>query len=179
MKKILLSLLLLATFAEAKFYAGVNAQAVSVLGAGEKSNFIKIQDGQDRMVQGGLVLGYSVSDSLAIETRLGSTFYGEDIFDVTTLTAFLKPRAYMTQNFAVYGLLGYGTVNTDYLKEESSYFNIEEGTFQYGLGFSVEFTNGLEFYSDYVVLGTGLEGEIGGYKEVDVNSLTIGLNYLF
>lgn len=110
---------------------------------------------------------------------------GSDDCELDAWGIYLKPMYPLTEEFSVYGLLGYGNVT---LSDGSGYDWIDENGFQWGLGASYAITEHLSIFADYVSL---LDGNDGSYTngtapnnvietwEDDVDTINIGITYKF
>ena len=101
---------------------------------------------------------------------------------------YAKPMYPVTETFNVYALLGYGNVSIDDEWTDDVSL-LDENVFQWGLGASVDITENLSAFADYVQLcsdeGDSYVPTDGGYDynteswETSIYTINIGLSYKF
>jgi len=120
----------------------------------------------------GNVYGYSDSDS------------GSGNLDFDAWGIYLKPMYPVTEEFTVYGLLGYGNVT---LSDNGDDW-LDENGFQWGVGASYAITDHLSIFADYVSLLSGNDTSVSyttSYSTIkytstdDIYAINIGLTYKF
>ena len=139
------------------------------------------------------VAGYNFNEYVAVEGRISKTFFEEDYADVTTYSLFLKPQYPITEDFTVYGLLGFGNVTVQGAMgdEPGDPANngkdiLNETTFQWGIGASYDVTESLSVFVDYTLLANDedINSKLYGYDnntytELSVDGITVGVIYHF
>ncbi len=149
-----------------------------------------------------LQAGYTFNKYIAVEGRYWSGFgdseesYREgdnwdgDYFsesgdfssDSDAWGIYLKPMYPVTDEFTVYGLVGYADVTIDYDVETWGEKWSDDG-FSWGLGASYDFTDNLSVFADYVVLlndDTEPQAEFGFFSFTNqVDTWNFGLTYKF
>lgn len=104
--------------------------------------------------------------------------------DLSAWGIYIKPMYPLTEEFTVYGLLGYGNVTLD----DGGYDWIDENGFQWGIGASYAITEHLSIFADYVRLLDGEDGSsiqgtapytITHTWEDDVDTINVGITYKF
>jgi opacity protein-like surface antigen len=93
---------------------------------------------------------------------------------------FVKPQYPVTEDFNIYALLGFGGVNIDSVTTEI--VDVDDTSFQWGLGASYDITESIAIFADY----TNLANDMDGYfytstdlTQVDVDTFNVGLTYKF
>lgn len=113
----------------------------------DKLDWFNVTAGQDRT--GGIValVGYEFNPYIAIEGRFNYGAFTGDISKNCQASIFLKPMYPVTEDFTVYGLLGYGYVNID---GNHGYPNwLDKGSFEWGLGLSYDLDEEWTIFADY------------------------------
>lgn len=104
--------------------------------------------------------------------------------DFSAYGIYLKPMLPITEEFTVYGLLGYGNVKSKF----DTYFGgatmIDESGFQYGAGVSYAVTENISLFVDYVNLGSGdsfidTRAEYEEWTDQDPYTINFGVTYTF
>lgn len=171
------------TVDESGFYAGV-AYSYMQFGFDEEYNTWDYASGNAYT----LLAGYGFNKYIAVEGRYSATVgdltatYRDSLdlsdrdFDgeITNLAIYLKPM-YPVGGVTLYGLLGYGTLK--YAQEGTE---IEDSSFQWGVGASVDVFDSVDVFVDYVSLydDKGFdsccpEEDMGAY------SINVGVTYKF
>ncbi len=147
----------------------------------------------------GMVLaGYKFNDYISVEGRytksIGDATYtgpsGEVMSPIDdhmtsaefdNIALYLKPTLQFDQ-FALYGLLGYGKTNVTWGNGTEN----SDSSFQYGAGLSFAFTENLSVFADYVVMydDDDFDGLVAAHpnnhlKEFKADAVTVGLIYTF
>jgi len=113
--------------------------------------------GQDKTIPLIGVLGYQFNCYLALEGRVGKSLFEEDYADVLTYSIFLKPQYPVTEDFSVYGLIGYGVVRVKGTDGHVPAANVgktivDTGSFQWGFGMQYDITDEWSIFLDYTSL---------------------------
>ena len=126
---------------------------------------------------GTILAGYNFNKYVALEGRYtfsadvdfdGAETYADISSDVWGI--YVKPQYPVTENFKVYGLLGYG--ETEVLDDT--------GSFQYGLGGSYAATASVEVFGDWVRAYDEDDNDVAfGDYELSQDVFTLGVNYKF
>jgi len=175
------------------FYVGAGLIYTRTYGD-DSSWFDEETPGQDEAGGLGLIVGYNINQYIAVEGRLASTFFDEDYAETFTYSLFAKPQYPVTEDFKIYGLLGFGGVNVDTTSDSSGDFIsanpgtnlIDEVSFQWGLGASYAVTEEIEIFLDYTSLLNGADintrlyaWDPKYYTEINVDAVTLGVTYKF
>ncbi|MCF6243463.1 MAG: porin family protein [Sulfurovum sp.] len=167
------------------FYVGIGA-SVSSTREGDVT-FFDEEVGQDRTFDASVLAGYEINEYVAIEGRYQMSVSEEDTIDSNSKKSwgiFVKPQYYVTSDFKVYGLLGYGGFNlslTNKTGGKSTVVDLESTGLQWGLGLSYEVYENISIYVDYLNLVRDIRMPTFINKNVDVSSdtITIGISYRF
>ncbi|MDM5270971.1 porin family protein [Sulfurovum sp. zt1-1] len=161
------------------FYVGVGIAAVSARAADVTPNLFQATKEQDRLGNVDLLAGYEFHRHFAIEGRYTTSFTHDDYTKMRGWSLFAKPKYPVTEDFTVYGLLGYGNVELE--ESNGSGIEMDESSFQWGLGLSYMFNESFDFFADYKFLANDLDGVIyqGIPTNVSVDSFTVGVIYKF
>ena len=91
---------------------------------------------------------------------------------------YLKPMYPVTNEFSIYGLLGFSGVRID---GETGWDLLNESSFSWGVGASFDFTPNIEAFIDYVQLHDDTFNSYYYYtpQSTRVNSINFGLSYKF
>jgi len=139
------------------------------------------------------LVGYNFHENLAVEGRIGGSFFEEDYAEVTTYSIFLKPQYPVSEDFTVYALLGFGSVQVDGTDgDEPAHANmvgqeiLDETAFQWGVGLSYKINEDFSIFADYTRLASDadISSTLYGYDPVVYNELssqdfTVGITYNF
>ncbi|ADV46982.1 outer membrane protein [Nitratifractor salsuginis] len=113
--------------------------------------------GQDKVADLFAVAGCRFHKYLAIEGRIGKSFFERDYSDSWYASIFLKPIYDVTNDFSVYGLLGYGYTHAEKYDghvpapaNEIGDTIVSTGSFQWGLGASYDINEKWTLFADYV-----------------------------
>ena len=136
-----------------------------------------------------LIAGYNYNQYIAIEGRYTETVGDMDVSDdrssldhpdgsydrqVTSAAIYLKPQYPVTEEFTVYALLGYGSVDARLTSVDG---------FQWGLGAKYMFTENIGVYADYISLYDGdmdnVENFTNNTWDSQITSTNIGFTYSF
>ena len=173
------------------FYAGLagtNTQVSSIDQA-----FFGTAPTQDEVAQLIGLVGYNYNEYLAFEVRVGTTVGSADYADVDTYSIFVKPQYPVSEDFTVYGLLGFGQVNVDGNDGDTPAAPsvvgqeiLSESAFQWGLGLDYKIYEDFSIFADYTILASDadISSTLYGYDpmvydELTVQVLTLGVNYKF
>ena len=161
------------------FYIGLGLSAVSTRGSNADFDIFDATSGQDRLGNVTFLAGYDFNEYIAVEGRYTTSFSNEDIVEMSGWSLFVKPQYPVTEEFTVYGLLGFGGVTMDSV--QSAYFvDVDESGFQWGLGMSYDVTESITLFGDYTALASGIDGFYwDGEFESDTDSFTLGVAYRF
>ena len=161
------------------FYIGLGLSAVSTRGSDVGLDIFDVTSGQDRLGNVTFLAGYDFNEYIAVEGRYTTSFTQEDIVEMSGWSLFVKPQYPVTEEFTVYGLLGFGGVTMDSVK--TPYLvDVDDTGFQWGLGMSYDVTESITVFGDYTSLASGMDGIYwDGEFEADVDSFTLGVTYKF
>jgi opacity protein-like surface antigen len=134
-----------------------------------------------------LRVGYNVNEYLAVEGRYAigaedAVTISGDVTDIdariNTWGIFVKPQYPVTADATVYGLIGYGNVDG---KASNAYGSesIDENGFQWGLGAKYSVTTNVEVFVDYINAYDDTVVVEDETLDLDVYTVTIGVNYKF
>ena len=160
------------------FYAGVGYSYVDAdIDGTEKGNAYS------------LIAGYNYNQYIAIEGRYIDTVGDMDVSNdqssldhpdgsyerqVTSIAIYIKPQYPITEEFSIYGLLGYGTIDARLTDSDG---------FQWGLGAKYMLTESVGVFIDYTSL---YDGDLDNVETFDNNtwdshiiSTNIGFTYNF
>ncbi len=173
-------------------YADISQKYSGFDGGGEFSWSEKLEDNFDTIM---LQAGYKFNKYLALEGRYWGAVGDGDWTDTwdggssgsdsdfSAWGVYVKPMYPVTEEFAVYALLGYGNVNYDSHYVTDTIHNVDDEGFQWGLGASYEFTDNFAVFSDYVELYNDDVTDTwdGGQENVDstIYTVNIGVTYKF
>lgn len=161
------------------FYIGLGLSAISARDASVNANLFDGKAGQDRLGNVDLLAGYEFHRHFAVEGRYNTTIAKSDSIDtMDSWSIFAKPKYPVTEEFTLYGLLGYGNVQLD--GADGSIADMDESGFQWGLGLSYMINENFDLFADYKFLADEFDGVFSnGATEVSVDSLTAGVIYKF
>jgi len=161
------------------FYVGLGVAAVSARNADKSPNFFESIEDQDRLSNIDLLAGYEFHRHFAVEVRYSTSFTQEDITKMDGWSIFAKPKYPVTEDFTLYGLLGYGNVQLD--GTNGSGIEMDKSGFQWGLGLSYMFNEHFDFFADYKFLANKFDGLDSNKNsiEVSVDAFTVGVIYKF
>ncbi len=168
-------------------YAGLALSAVSTRGASVDLDFFDSVSGQDRLGNATLLGGYELNEYIAAEGRYTTSvddLHSEDISEMDGWSLFFKPQYPVTEQFRVYGLLGFGGVTLDSVNPAFS-VDVDDSGFQWGVGMSYALNEYIKDYDlsifvDYTSLANDMEGVyFNGDTEIDVDAITVGVALSF
>jgi len=160
------------------FYLGLGLSAISSRDSAVSMDFFNVKAGQDRLGNFAFIAGYNFNQYIAVEGRYLTTFTKEDYVEMNGWSLFVKPQYPVTESISVYALLGYGGVTMDPVNAAT--VNVDDTTFQWGLGASYDVTDSFEVFIDYTSLASNMAGTYwNGALEVDADAITMGVNYKF
>jgi len=164
--------------AKSGFYAGLGLAAVSTRDA-EISVDWGGTDRQDRLGNYSLLAGYDFNEYFAVEGRYTDSFTHDDQTHMSGWSLFAKPQYPVSEDFSVYALLGYGTVDLHGVK--GYLVDFDGSTFQWGLGGSYQVMENISLFADYTFPANDMDGSYQGSDAVklDVDAFTVGVNYHF
>jgi len=162
---------------DAGFYLGLGIAAVITYE--EAGSFFDPELGQERTGDLALLAGYDFNKYIAIEARYMTTVVHDDILDRTFWAVYVKPQYPVTEDFNIYGLLGYGNYQLD--GKNGSGIDIDENGFQWGLGASYEVVEDISIFIDYISIAKGVDVPLFINTNIDIDSdaVTIGMTYKF
>jgi len=161
------------------FYAGLGA---SVESTRESSlDMFSEEEGQDRTGNVTLLAGYDFNKYLAIEGRYIFSVIDQDIVERYSWGVFVRPQYPITEDFKVYGLLGYGGVDISGINNANQTIEADGTGFQWGLGLSYEVYENISIFIDYINLTKDLSTTRfeTANANVDSDAFTIGVVYHF
>ncbi len=160
------------------FYLGLGLSAISSRDAAVSMDIFNVTTGQGRLGNISFFTGYNFNEYIAVEGRYTTTFTNEDFVEMSGWSLFVKPQYPVSENFSVYGLLGFGGVTMD--PASLLNVNVDDTTFQWGIGASYLATDHISVFIDYTSLANDMDGTYGNrVTQVDADAITIGVNYLF
>ncbi len=161
------------------FYAGLGASVASTRES--DLNFFDIENGQDRTGDVTLLAGYDINEYIAVEGRYQFSVAEENIIDKTSWGIFAKPQYPITEDFKVYGLLGFGGFDVSGTNHVGTAIAVDDTGFQWGLGASYEVFENISIFIDYLKIATGMPTAAFVTSNVDIDSdaFTIGVIYHF
>jgi opacity protein-like surface antigen len=138
-------------------------------------------------------LGYNFHENIGVEGRIGTSFFSEDYASVSTYSIFLKPQYPISEDFTIYGLLGFGIVQVDGTDgDEPAHPSVVgqeilgDTAFQWGIGVSYSINEAFSVFVDYTRLASDadISSTLYGYDPViydklSTQDLTIGVSYHF
>jgi opacity protein-like surface antigen len=141
-------------------------------------DFFNPKDGQDRLGNVSFLAGYNINNYIAVEGRYTTTFAHKDKVSMDGWSLFAKPQYPVNEDFSVYALLGFGGVNLD--PESIENVDVDDTSFQWGLGMSYVMTENFDVFIDYTSLANDMDGiYYNGALQVDVDAITLGVIYNF
>ena len=159
-------------------YLGTALSTVSVRDSNVDLNFFSEEIAQDRLGNLTLVAGYEFNEYFSTELRYTTRIVDDNIVDMSGISLLAKPQYTIYDQTKIYALLGFGSNSIDGTR--SDIVEVDESSFQWGLGISYDINNNISIYADYLNLGTELEGVFyNNANEISVDALTIGVNYNF
>ena len=159
-------------------YLGAALSTVSVRDSNVDLNFFSEEIAQDRLGNLTLVAGYEFNEYFSTELRYTTRIVDDNIVDMSGISLLAKPQYTIYDQTKIYALLGFGSNSIDGTR--SDIVEVDESSFQWGLGISYDINNNISIYADYLNLGTELEGVFyNNANEISVDALTIGVNYNF
>jgi opacity protein-like surface antigen len=159
------------------FYVGGALSLVSARKASTDLDFFNDKRGQDRIVNLMLLSGYNFNKYFAVEGRVTASIAKQSFTKYTGFSLFAKPQYPISNNFNVYGLLGFGVVNLD--KYHGSNVDVSKASFQWGAGVNYNINDRWAVFADYTSLANNIKGTFLNSKKVDVDSINVGVIYKF
>ena len=160
------------------FYAGLGIAAVSTRGSELYVDLFNSLEGHDRLGNVSFLAGYNFNEFIALEGRYTTSFTHDEDIEMDGWSLFVKPQYPVNEDFSLYALLGYGSVNLEGSKGPLI-VDVDNSAFQWGLGVNYMITENVSLFADYTWLAYDMEGVYAGVYEVDVDAFTVGLNYHF
>ena len=161
-------------------YIGFGASAISARDSSLSLDFVAQEPGQDRLANATFLLGYNLNEYFAVEGRYTTTFSNADVVEVDGASFFVKPQYPLNEDFFVYALLGYGSVQLDGVGGASEIVDVDDSGFQWGLGASYTIDDSYTIFLDYTSLAYDMDGiYYNGALQVDVDLVTLGVTYKF
>jgi len=159
-------------------YLGAALSTVSVRDSNVDLNFFSEEIAQDRLGNLTLVAGYTFNEFFSTELRYTIQAFNEQIIDMSGISLLAKPQYTIYNQTKLYALLGFGNNSIDGTK--SDIVEIDESSFQWGLGINYDINENISIYADYLDLGSEQEGiYYNNANEVSTDALTLGVNYNF
>ena len=160
------------------FYIGLAISAISSRDAAVSMDIFNVKEGQDRLGNITFQVGYNFNEYVAVEGRYTTTFTDEDKVEMDDWSIFVKPQYPVTEDFNIYALLGFGGVTIDPVN--GSTVNVDDSSFQWGLGASYDFTENISVFFDYTNLANDMDGIYwDGALQVDADAFNLGVTYKF
>ena len=160
------------------FYAGLGIAAVSTRGSDLYVDLFNTLEGHDRLGNVTFLAGYNFNDYIALEGRYTTSFTHDEDIEMDGWSLFVKPQYPVNEDFSLYALLGYGSINLEGNKGPLI-VDVDDSNFQWGLGVDYMITENVSLFADYTWLAYDMEGLYAGVYEVDVDAFTVGVNYHF
>ncbi len=121
--------------------------------------------------------------AMSVEGRGGLSLMGDNMLETSYIGAYLKPE-FFVDDFSVYGLAGYGSV--DYTQGDDfdgtqrySYTTSVDG-FTWGLGAGYNVTDQVQVFVDYVIQPVlEIDQFVNIDDDINTNIVSVGLNYKF
>jgi len=156
-----------------------------------------------------LLAGCEFNKYFAVEGRYTWTAWDQDYSDMTSYSIFLKPMYPVTEDFTVYGLIGYGNSKVEGSEGDSgndySSWNenigrtmMDHSGLHWGFGAMYDIMEDLAIFAEFTAtasdadissthlycyngdaLGNGCTEDSGYYDELSTDGLTVGLIYKF
>ena len=161
------------------FYLGLGTSLVSVRYAIVPLSFGEaLYLEQDRLGNVTLLAGYNYNKYIGVEGRYTSSFFYEQVIEMKGWSLFVKPQYPVYEDIVVYGLLGYGNIRLDGV--EGYLVEVNQDSFQWGVGVSYDITDNVAVSFDYTMLANDVEGLFNNnILYVDVDALTLAVEYKF
>jgi OOP family OmpA-OmpF porin len=128
-------------------------------------------------------LGYDFNQYIGVEARFISTFWGADDLggqELQHVGLYVKPMAPISENFNIYGLLGYGWTETS-TGGNRNLATVDKDGFSAGLGVEFDLSSKEEDREDNAYYENGFDGqgdqELGWGLFVDYQRLLIDNEY--
>lgn len=161
-----------------QFYTGLGLAVVSTYG--KKLDWFQATSGQDRIGAIVGILGYQFTPNLAVEGRLNYGSVSGNFSKNLNASIFLKPSYNITNEIALYALLGFGWVKID---GKNGHADIAKTVSpQFGLGASYKIEDNVDIFADYTWLLHDKKSKSlmpDGSKKVSHEAFTLGVNYHF
>jgi len=139
------------------------------------------------------LVGYNFNEYIAVEGRIGGSIMSEDYADVMTYSLFLKPQYPISEDFTIYGLLGFGLVQVDGADGDTPAAPsvvgqeiLDDTSFQWGLGLSYKVYEDFSVFVDFTKLAddADIDSTLYGYDPIVYDKLsgqdlTVGVTYNF
>jgi len=164
------------------FYAGLGLVAASVRDPDVSVDLWHTGPAQERMGALSFIAGYNFNAYIAVEGRYNNSFTHDDQIEMSGWSLFVKPQYPVSENFSVYALLGYGGLDLSgsLVSAEPSIpvVDVDDGTFQWGIGMSYSVTENISLFADYAWLADSID-DVNNIHQLSVDAFTIGVNYQF
>ena len=160
------------------FYVGLALSAVSTRESGVSLSFTSVNKGADRLGNVSFLAGYDFNDYITVEGRYTTSFAKDDTTQMSGFSIFAKPQYAVSEDFSLYGLLGYGTVTLDSATVHNN-VDVDDIGFQWGLGANYKVSNEVSVFVDYTSLANDMDGSYIHANSADVDALTVGVTYRF
>lgn len=164
------------------FYVGLGLSNVSTRGSSVSLDFFKDKEGQEETGDILLMAGYDFNQYVAVEGRYMDSVFGEDELTRESWGVYVKPKYPATQAFTLYALLGYGGLSVD--GKGSGLANVDDTSFQWGVGASYDLDAHFSIFFDYVNIANDMDADILllnglSFSGVDSDALSVGVTYNF
>ncbi len=160
------------------FYAGLGIAAVNTRDSDLSIEWFNSVERQDRLGNVTFLAGYNFNAYIAVEGRYTTSFTHDEHIEMDGWSLFVKPQYPVNENFSLYALLGYGGVTLDGSKD-LGIVDVDDSSFQWGLGVNYMMTENVSFFVDYTWLANDMDGAYAGGNAADVDAFTVGINYKF
>lgn len=157
-------------------YSIVNTEVEGGLTFDQTGMPVPIPGYDDKFSAAMLQAGYKFNSYFALEGRYWFGLDDVNVLGLGTVDApdawglYAKPMFPVTEDFDIYGLVGYADVDLNGFVD-----NRNTHGFSWGLGLSYEITESIAVFADYVSL---VENTIE-FRDVDVNTYNFGVTYNF
>lgn len=160
------------------FYAGLGIAAVNTRDSDLSIEWFNSVERQDRLGNVTFLAGYNFNAYIAVEGRYTTSFTHDEDIEMDGWSLFVKPQYPVSEDVVLYALLGYGGVTLDGAKD-LGVVDIDDSSFQWGLGVDYRVTENVSLFADYTWLASDMDGAYAGRNSADVDAITMGVNYHF
>ncbi len=165
-----------------KLYVGIGLGSNETYARNSHTNFTGYSEGEYTNLGLTAIAGYDAvrfdNSSILAEVRIGQSFWMEDSENFTTgyASLLLKPVYNFTEQFAMYGLVGFSYV--DWVDNEGGWLSHSSKALAIGLGAQLEVSYNVYIFADYLLNATDTYSEFFD-DNVNLDQATIGLLYRF